>query len=54
MTFSDMDNSASPIAATRIKRQLAEQAIAFAANGRWPDAAATIRRLLELGPDADA
>jgi len=54
VTFSDMDNSASPIAATRVKRQLAEQAIAFAANGRWPDAANANRRILELGPDAEA
>jgi len=54
VTFSDMDNSASPIAATRIRRQLAEQAIALAANGRWADAVETNRRLLELGPDAEA
>ena len=55
MTFSDSDNNAaSPIATTRLKRQLAEQAIALATNGHWLDAAETNRRLLELGPDAEA
>ncbi|MEW5991797.1 MAG: tetratricopeptide repeat protein [Chloroflexota bacterium] len=55
MTFSDMDNNvASPIAATRLKRQLAEQAIAHATGGNWSDAAEANRRLLELGPDAEA
>ena len=55
MTFSDTDNNAaSPIATTRLKRQLAEQAIALATNGHWPDAAETNRRILELGPDAEA
>ena len=54
MTFSDNDTAASPIAATRLKRQLAEQAIALATNGHWLDAAETNRRLLELGPDAEA
>jgi len=55
VTFSDSDNNAaSPIATTRLKRQLAEQAIALATNGHWLDAAETNRRLLELGPDAEA
>ncbi|HSO30306.1 MAG TPA: hypothetical protein VLS28_10410 [Candidatus Sulfomarinibacteraceae bacterium] len=54
MTFSDMDSATSPVATTRLKRQLAEQAIAFAASGRWADAADTNRRLLELGADAEA
>jgi len=54
VTFSDNDTAASPIAATRLKRQLAEQAIALATNGHWLDAADTNRRLLELGPDAEA
>ncbi|MBA3876119.1 MAG: hypothetical protein C0498_04150 [Anaerolinea sp.] len=54
MTFPDIDNAASPIVATRLKRQLAEQAIALAANGRWADAAETNRRLLDLGADAEA
>jgi len=55
VTFSDTDkDAASPIATTRLKRQLAEQAIALATNGHWLDAAETNRRLLELGPDAEA
>jgi Flp pilus assembly protein TadD len=54
VTFSDMDTPVSPIAATRLKRQLAEQATALAANGQWAEAAETNRRLLELGPEADA
>jgi hypothetical protein len=54
VTFSDIDNASSPAATTRLKRQLAEQAIALAANGRWADAADTNRRLLELGADAEA
>jgi tetratricopeptide (TPR) repeat protein len=44
----------SPAAATRIKRQLAEQAIANAAAGQWTDAADTNRKLLEMGADAEA
>ncbi len=54
MTFPDTDNAASPIAATRMKRQLAEQAIAEASSGDWTKAAETNRRLLELGADAEA
>ena len=55
MTFPETDSTAnSPIATTRIKRQLAEQAIANAAAGQWSDAAETNRKLLELGPEADA
>ncbi|HYL40695.1 MAG TPA: tetratricopeptide repeat protein, partial [Candidatus Binatus sp.] len=55
VTFNDVDNGASsPAATTRLKRQLAEQAIAQAAAGGWSEAADTNRRLLELGPDAEA
>jgi len=54
VTFPDTDNPASPIAATRMKRQLAEQAIAQASAGEWADAAETNRRLLELGAEAEA
>ncbi|HEY7524251.1 MAG TPA: tetratricopeptide repeat protein [Candidatus Limnocylindrales bacterium] len=39
---------------TRLKRQLAEQAIAQAATAAWSDAVDTNRKLLELGPDAEA
>ena len=54
MTFSEMDPASSPIAATRLKRQLAEQAIAHAAAGKWVEAADTNRRLLEMGADAES
>ena len=55
MTFSETDaNASGPFATTRLKRQFAEQAIAQAAAGRWSDAAEANRRLLELGPDAEA
>jgi tetratricopeptide (TPR) repeat protein len=54
VTYSETDPNASPAAATRVKRQLAEQAIASAAAGKWSDAAETNRRLLELGADAEA
>ena len=54
MTFNDVESASSPAATTRLKRQLAEQAIAQAAAGQWSDAADTNRRLLELGPEAEA
>jgi tetratricopeptide (TPR) repeat protein len=55
VTFQETDATASsPAAATRVKRQLAEQAIAQAAGGQWADAAETNRRLLDMGPEADA
>lgn len=54
MTFSDMEKPTSPVATTRLKRQLAEQAIALAANAKWADAAETNRRILELGAEAEA
>jgi hypothetical protein len=38
----------------RIKRQLADLAIAHAAGGKWAEAAETNRKILELGPDAEA
>ena len=54
MTFPDLETSPqSPVNLNRQKRQLAEQAIAQAAASQWTDAAATNRRLLELGPDAE-
>jgi tetratricopeptide (TPR) repeat protein len=54
VTFNDVENGQSPAATTRMKRQLAEQAIAQASGGGWKDAVETNRRLLELGPDAEA
>jgi tetratricopeptide (TPR) repeat protein len=54
VTFPETEATSSPAATTRIKRQLAEQAIAQAAAGQWSDAADTNRKLLEMGPEADA
>jgi len=54
VTFSETESGTSPAATTRVKRQLAEQAIAQAAAGQWSDAADTNRRLLELGPDTES
>jgi tetratricopeptide (TPR) repeat protein len=56
VTFPDIDTTAaqSPINLTRQKRQLADQAIAQASAAKWSDAAATNRKLLELGPDAES
>jgi tetratricopeptide (TPR) repeat protein len=54
VTFPEAEAATSPAATTRIKRQLAEQAIASAAAGQWSEAADTNRKLLELGPDAEA
>jgi tetratricopeptide (TPR) repeat protein len=54
VTYSDTDPNASPAAATRVKRQLAEQAIASAAAGKWSEAADINRKLLELAPEAEA
>ena len=55
MTFPDTETPAqSPVNLTRQKRQLADQAIAQASAAQWAEAAATNRRILELGPDAEA
>ncbi len=55
MTFPDVEtNPQSPANLTRQKRQLADQAIAQATAAQWTEAAATNRKLLELGPDAEA
>ena len=55
MTFPDIETTTqSPVNLTRTKRQLADQAIAQASGSQWADAAATNRKLLELGPDAEA
>jgi tetratricopeptide (TPR) repeat protein len=54
VTFPDVESGNSPIATTRLKRQLAEQAIGQAAAGQWAAAADTNRKLLELGDDAEA
>ena len=55
MTFPEIDAAAqTPAGQTRLKRQLAEQAIAQATDAQWADAAETNRRLLELGADSEA
>jgi tetratricopeptide (TPR) repeat protein len=55
VTFPDVETTAqSPVNLTRQKRQLADQAIAQATAAQWGDAAATNRKLLELGQDAEA
>jgi tetratricopeptide (TPR) repeat protein len=55
VTFPDTETTAqSPVNLTRQKRQLADQAIAQASAAQWADAAATNRKILELGPDAEA
>ena len=54
MTFPEIDTAAatSPGSQTRLRRQLADQAIAHASAAEWSEAADTNRRILELGPDA--
>ena len=55
VTFPDVETTApSPVNLNRQKRQLADQAIAQATAAEWAESAATNRRLLELGPDAEA
>ena len=55
VTFPEIDAAAqTPAGQTRLKRQLAEQAIALATAANWTDAAETNRRLLELGADSEA
>ena len=55
VTFPEIDAAAqTPAGQTRLKRQLAEQAVAHASAANWLDAAETNRRLIELGPDSEA
>src|SRR5689334_25423401 len=55
VTFPDVETQApSAVNQTRLKRQLADQAIAQATAAQWSEAAETNRRLLELGPDAES
>jgi tetratricopeptide (TPR) repeat protein len=55
VTFPDVETTPqSPVNLTRQKRQLADQAIAQASASQWADAAATNRKILELGPDAES
>ena len=55
MTFPDVETTAqSPVNLNRQKRQLADLAIAQSTAAQWSEAAATNRRLLDMGPDAEA
>ena len=55
MSFSLTDGGSAPaINATRLRRQLVEQAIAAATAADWESAADINRRILELGPDSEA
>src|SRR5829696_797766 len=55
VTFPDVETQASSaVNQTRLKRQLADQAIAQATAAQWVEASETNQRLLELGPDAEA
>jgi hypothetical protein len=54
MSFSITEGGPSPaVNATRLKRQLVEQAIAAATAADWNGAAELNRRILELGPDTE-
>src|SRR3954449_478485 len=55
VTFPEVESQpSSAVNQTRMKRQLADQAIAQATAAQWSEAADTNRRLLELGADAEA
>ena len=55
MTFPEVESQPnSAVNQTRMKRQLADQAIAQATAAQWSEAADTNKKLLELGPDAEA
>ena len=55
MTFPELDSKASSATnQNRYKRQLAEVAIGQASQARWAEAVETNRRLVALGPDAEA
>jgi hypothetical protein len=56
MSFSLTDGAAKPAAmnATRLKRQLSEQAIAAATAAEWQEAIDINKRILELGIDSEA
>src|SRR3954466_1628295 len=55
VTFPDVETQASSaVNQTRLKRQLADQAIAQATAAQWSEAAETNQRLLELGADAES
>jgi tetratricopeptide (TPR) repeat protein len=55
VTFPEVESQpSSAVNQTRLKRQLADQAIAHATAAQWTEAVETNERLLELGADAEA
>jgi tetratricopeptide (TPR) repeat protein len=55
MSFSLTDGGPKPaVNATRLKRQLSEQAIAAATAAEWQEAIDINKRILDLGPDSEA
>ena len=60
MTFPEIETAAaatqavSPGSQTRLRRQYAEQAIAHSVAAEWSEAVEANKRILELGPDAEA
>jgi len=55
VTFPEVESQPnSAVNQTRMKRQLADQAIAQATAAQWSEAAETNEKLLELGPDVEA
>jgi tetratricopeptide (TPR) repeat protein len=55
VTFPEVESQPnSAVNQTRMKRQLADTAIAQATAAQWSEAAETNKKLLELGPDAEA
>jgi len=55
MSFDALTERPTPVInATRLKRQLTEQAIAAATAAEWQEAAEVNRRILEVGPDSEA
>jgi hypothetical protein len=51
----NLTEAAAPaVNATRVKRQLTEQAIGATTTGDWEQAAELNRRILEMGPDSEA
>jgi tetratricopeptide (TPR) repeat protein len=56
VTFPETESTtpSGPKATSRLKRQLADQAVAAATVADWTEAAEVNRRLLELGPEVEA
>jgi tetratricopeptide (TPR) repeat protein len=55
VTFQDLETQAATAASSvRLKRGLVDQSIAQASGAQWAEAAETNRKILEMGPDAEA